>query len=411
MTKLDILTFDKAGKLAQQHAPLPQNTETVLLTELLQRVLAENITVQKNLPSFNNSAMDGFAFRYAERGQTLRIRAAIFAGDKPLPRLEAGECYKIMTGAQVPSDADTIVPIENCSGVTDTHVQIPEDIKQGNAFRQKGEEQKEGHILFEKGTFITPAHIALLAAQGIMAVKAYKKLQIAVLSTGNEIKEPWENADKDEIYNANAFAITSLLEQYGFAPTYAGSLPDDLEQTVSLIKSLKRYDVIITTGGISMGDADFLEEGFLRNGLTPLFHGVNVKPGRPTMMGTMDSSFVMAMPGNPLTAMINTFMLSLPVLFKMQGSRHFSHPYIYARNSKSFKMKPGKSNIVLGSVEDGVFHVTRDNRYGSGMLTPITESNALAVFNDTVGMVEKGEMIKVVLFERAPLGSSSGYIN
>ena len=411
MTHLDVLSFPDAQARALEACRTTQATETILIDRLLNRVLAEDILVKKNLPSFDNSAMDGFAFRYKERGRTLRVKKRIFAGEKPVAELSPGECYKIMTGAQVPSDADTIVPIEDCSHVTETEVAIPEDIRQGNAFRPKGEEQKEGNVLFEKGEFITPAHIALLSAQGIMAAKVYKQLQIAVLSTGDEIKEPWEEASEDEIYNANAFAITSLLQKYGFAPTYAGAIPDDLEETVSLIAKLKSYDVIITTGGISMGDADFLEEAFVKNGLSPLFHGVNVKPGRPTMMGTMQQSFVMAMPGNPLTAMINTFLLSLPVLFKMQGSSRYMHDFVYAKNIQAFKMRPGRNNIVLGKMEDGTFHVTRNNKYGSGMLTPIVESNALAIFNEEVSSVKEEEFIKVILFESLPLAKENDSIN
>ncbi|KYJ87658.1 molybdopterin molybdotransferase MoeA [Sulfurovum riftiae] len=411
MTKLDVLAFKEAGKRAQEACQTIQATETVLINALLNRVLAEDIIVQKNLPSFDNSAMDGFAFKYAERGQTLKIKATIFAGDRPEAQLDEGECYKIMTGAQVPSDADTIVPIEECPSVTETEVTIPEDIRQGNAFRPKGEEQREGNVLFSKGEFITPAHIALLSAQGIMAAQVYKQLQIAVLSTGDEIREPWEQASEDEIYNANAFAITSLLEKYGFAPTYAGSIPDDLDHTVALIGKLKSYDVVITTGGISMGDADFLEEAFIRNGLEPLFHGVNVKPGRPTMMGVMSDTFVMAMPGNPLTAMVNTFLLSLPILFKMQGSSRHTHDFVYAKNTKAFKMRPGRSNIVLGKMENGEFHVTRNNKYGSGMLTPIVESNALAIFNEEISTVGEEKVIKVICFDTLPLSQASTPIN
>jgi molybdopterin molybdotransferase len=411
MKKLEIHTFDDALQMAMERVTGTQKREIVMLDAALGYSIATDITCQKNLPSFDNSAMDGFALRAEDAGKQLRIVATIFAGDTPKAILEEGCCYKIMTGAQVPSDADTIVPIEECSHVTETEVAIPEDIRQGNAFRPKGEEQKEGNVLFEKGEFITPAHIALLSAQGIMAAKVYKQLQIAVLSTGDEIKEPWEEASEDEIYNANAFAITSLLQKYGFAPTYAGAIPDDLEETVSLIAKLKRYDVIITTGGISMGDADFLEEAFVKNGLSPLFHGVNVKPGRPTMMGTMQQSFVMAMPGNPLTAMINTFLLSLPVLFKMQGSSRYLHDFVYAKNIQAFKMRPGRNNIVLGKMENGTFHVTRNNKYGSGMLTPIVESNALAIFNEEVSSVKEEEFIKVILFESLPLAKENDPIN
>ncbi len=411
MKQLDILGFGNALEKALAHCTQQPATEIVLLNALRDRILAEDITVRKNLPSFNNSAMDGFAFKHEEKGQTLKIKATIFAGEKPQAQLGEKECYKIMTGAQVPADADTIVPIENCTDVTDTEVTIPADINKGNAFRKKGEEQKEGEVLFRKGERITPAHIALLSAQGIMAAEVYTPLRIAVLSTGDEIREPWEHASEDEIYNANAFAITSLLEQYGFTPVYAGSIPDSLEQTVSFIDTLRAYDVIITTGGISMGDADFLEEAFIQNGLTPLFHGVNVKPGRPTMMGLMNRTFVMAMPGNPLTAMLNTFVLSLPILLKLQGASVVHHDFIYTQNAQAFRMRPGRTNLVLGNVKNGIFHVTRNNKYGSGMLTPIVESNAVALFGEDVASVESGETIKVILFDTMPQAKDAQWMN
>lgn len=411
MKKLHCLSYVDAYNLALNKAPKQTTIEVTLIDKALDRVLAEDIIVQKNLPSFDNSAMDGFAFKYEDRGKNLKIVSTIFAGDKPKAILKDNSCYKIMTGAQVPNDADTIVPIEDCLDVINSSVTIPENIKKGNAFRVKGEEQKVGNILFTKGERITPAHIALLSAQGIVALHVYKPLQIAVVSTGDEIREPWESANEDEIYNANAFAITAQLQKYGFTATYAGSIPDSLDKSVSFIEALKHYDVIITTGGISMGDADFLEEAFIKNGLNTLFHGVNVKPGRPTMMGTMGNTFVMAMPGNPLTAMINTFLLSVPILSKMQGNSTYHHSFVYAKNSKTFKARAGRSNVVLGKMHNGEFTVTRNNKYGSGMLTPIVESNALAVLSDTVSLVEQNEMLKVLLFDTLPNAEENKIIN
>ncbi|QOR61258.1 molybdopterin molybdotransferase MoeA [Sulfurovum sp. ST-21] len=411
MKKFTFLSLTKAYDLALKNAPVQQSTQVITLGQTLHAVLAEDIIVKKNLPSFDNSAMDGFAFKHCERGKTLNIAGTIFAGDVPSPILKKGECYKIMTGAQVPGDADTVVPIEDCTKVTENSVTIPENIKEGNAFRPKGEEQKAGNILFKKGERVTAGHIALLSAQGIIATTVYKPLQIAVVSSGDEIKEPWEEASEDEIYNANAFAVTSLLKGYGFSASYVGSVPDSLEKSISFISKLKSYDVIITTGGISMGDADFLSEAFSKNGNRELFHGIDVKPGRPTMMGLMDNTFVMAMPGNPLTAMVNTILLSVPILAKMQGNNRYHHSYVYAKNCKTFQTRPGRANVVLGHLHEGVFTVTRNNKYGSGMLTPIVESNALAVFDQSVSVVEENQMIKIILFDSFPAAATYDSMN
>ena len=412
MKHSDTLSFTEALETALSRCITASQTEVVMTESMRNRILAEDIVVRKNLPSFNNSAMDGFAFRYEERGSRLAVKASVFAGDTPKPILKPGECYKIMTGAQVPSDADTIVPIEMCPFVSDTHVEIPDDIKKGNAFRIKGEEQKAGNLLFEKGTRLSSAHIALLSAQGIVAVKVYRPLRIAVLSTGNEIREPWEHANEDEIYNANASALVTLLGEYGFNAVYTGAIPDDPQATVAFITGLREhYDVLITTGGISMGDHDFTQNAFVKNGLEVLFHGIRVKPGHPTMMGLMDSTFVMAMPGNPLAAMLNTLLLSIPLLFKMQGCRLMHHSFVYAKNVQPFGMRPGRTNIVLGKMENGTFHVTRNNKYGSGMLTPIAESNTVALFDETVAQVEADETIKVIQFEQMPQADKAAWMN
>ena len=411
MKKLHYLTLTDAYELAIEESLKQKVTQVMLVPHTLNAVLAEDVIVQKNLPSFDNSAMDGFAFKYEDRGKTLKIVASIFAGDRPEAILSNGTCYKIMTGAKVPHDADTIVPIEDCSHVSKQSVTVPSDSKQGNALRPKGEEHRVGNVLFKKGEMVTPAHIALLSSQGIMGVKVYKPLSIAVVATGDELKEPWEAANEDEIYNSNAYALIAILEKYGFRGTYAGSIPDNLEESIHFISGLKSYDVIITTGGISMGDADFLEEAFLSNGLDVLFHGIDVKPGHPTMMGTLGNTFVMAMPGNPLAAMINIFLLSLPILSKMQGKTAYHHDFVYAKNTKNFKARAGRSNVVLGQMHHGEFTVTSNNKYGSGMMTPIVESNALVVLNETISSVEKGEMLKVILFDTLPHAEKNKTVN
>ena len=400
--KLDLTGFAEALERAVGNAPVVQRTETVLLDSALGRVLAEEIVCRKNLPSFDNSAMDGFAVRSEDAGKRLKIVATIYAGDRPEPTLEPGSCYRIMTGAQVPADADTVVPIEACREVEEESVVLPESLKRGENLRRKGEEQRIGTPLMRQGERLDPSRIAMLSAQGIIAVKVYAPLRIAVLSTGDEIREPWEAADEEEIYNANAFGITALLKKFGFDPSYVGALPDSLEATKRAVAGLKEYDAILTTGGISMGEADFLEEAFLANGLEPLFHGINVKPGRPTMMGRMGRSFVMAMPGNPLTTMLNTFLLVLPVLFRMQGASRPYFPSVSVRNAETFRAKATRSNLVLGKLKEGKFHAVRKNRVGSGMLTPLMESDCVAVLTEGFEAPAEGEEIKVILFDSFP---------
>lgn len=397
--KLNYLDFNEAIKKSLELSNTTLNSEIIPIAFSLNKVASKDILCVKNLPAFDNSAMDGFAFKSSDAGKTLKIKRAIFAGDKDTNSdelLGKLECYKIMTGAKVPKDADTIIAIENCLNVTQDSITIPDDIKKGSNLRLEAEELKVSDVLIKKGEKINSSHIALLASQGVVMVEVYKQISIAVLSTGNELKEPWQTASNEEIYNCNSFAIIAQLNEKGFNATYCGVIPDDLEKSTKFINSLKKYDVIITSGGISMGDADFVADAFLKNGLEVAFHGVNVKPGRPMMMGKMDNSLVICMPGNPLTAMVNINLFVIPMLKKLQGENTFYHGYIKAINQSSFKAKKGRVNIVLGRVQNGNFYVTDNNNYGSGMITAFYKSNSILVTNVSTSNIELNQEVKIL---------------
>jgi len=398
MKKSNYLDYQDAVKISLKNVKKGKKVEYIHIENAIGRVFSKDIICKKNLPSFNNSAMDGFSFKARDAGKKLKVVSTIFAGDSITRKIEIGECCKIMTGAKIPNDADTIIPIEDTIFFDDNFIELPTDIKKGSHYRAKGEEYKEGNTIFKKEEKINSSMIAILASQGITTVEVFSKLNIAVLSTGNELKEPWEIANENQIYNSNSYAIIAMLKEHNFDANYLGVVPDNLEDSISFISNLKSYDVVITTGGISMGDADFVAEAFIKNDLEVLFHGINVKPGRPTMMGKMDSTYVMAMPGNPLTALINTYLLALPIIYKMSGTSSYFHDFILAKNIKHFKVKAKRANVVLGNLKNGEFYVTQDNRYGSGMLKPITQSNCVMITLNDKGFIGENEIIKVIPF-------------
>ncbi len=412
------LDFNVAIDKALKYAKNTYLKEIVPLETAIGRVLAKDVRCVKNLPSFNNSAMDGFAIRANDASKELIVAKVIFAGESVEASLNENECYKIMTGAKVPSDADTIIPIEDVSAYEDNKVTIKENVKKGSCLRLKGEEKAIDDLLFNQGDELTSSMVAVLASQGLTMVEVYKKLSIAVVSTGNELKEPWQEASQDEIYNCNSYALIALLQEKGFSATYTGVVPDNLEESISFVKNLKNYDVIITTGGISMGDADFVGEAFLQNGLETIFHGVNIKPGRPIMMGVMEEAgakvgqtFVMCLPGNPLTAMVNMHLFALPVLRKIQGYSAIYHDFEIGVNTKEFKTKTGRVNVVLGNQKTGAFEVTRDNKYGSGMITVLNESNAIVVTNEEKALIEVGDSVNVIKFNCSYVKEQTQIIN
>ncbi len=398
MKRFTPISFAEAVRTAVTRATPKSDREFVTLDRALGRIVASDIRARKNLPAYDNSAMDGFAFKAGDAGKRLRVKRTIFAGDHIDACLNEGECYRIMTGAEIPADADTVAPLEICDDITETEVTLPSEIAAGSNFRRKGEELQKGAAIFRPGHRLVAADIALLSSQGIVGIEVYTPLRIGILSTGNELKEPWEYADDTAIYNANAFGIVAMLESFGFEASYLGKLPDDLEACKTKIETLKGYDAIVTSGGISTGDADFIYDAFLANGMEVWFHGVRHKPGKGVMMGKMGETHVMAMPGNPLATLLCLHAFAVPALFKIAGANACHHNYAYAEFSHDLTLRSGRTDIVLGKLEEGVFIPTRNNKIGSGMLTPLSESNAVAYFGESYGTVEREDLVKVVSF-------------
>jgi molybdopterin molybdotransferase len=374
----------------------PKNRIKILpLSKACGKVLFEDATALRDMPPYNNSALDGYAVRYEDRGKKLHINpTTIFAGVTTNERLQEGECYKIMTGAKIPLGADTIARFEDVETEGD-FVYIPENIKQNDGFRVKGEELQKGTPIIKKGVRLNPSHIALLAAQGISHIKTKSMLKISVLSSGNELKEPYENATNDQFYNVNSYAIIALLKQFGFEADYGGIIPDDLQKTTQFFSDMKEYDAVISSGGVSVGEADFIKEALDKNGFEAVFTSVNLKPGKPTTCGVMDKTIVLCMPGNPLSAILNTFLFAIPCLKKMQGETEFSHKSLQVQNAESFKIKDARANVVLGKLVEGRFYVTNGGKINSGMIEPLSRSDAISIIGKGRTLVEKDEILEV----------------
>lgn len=371
------------------------------ILDALNSVASEDIYCIRDLPSYNNSALDGYAIKYEDRGKKLKIKdTVIFAGVVTSESLKSNECFKIMTGAKIPDGADTIIRFEDTVEKDGYIVVFSDDIKQGNAFRVKGEECKVGSLLIPKGTKLTPSHIATLASQGISFVKVYKKLKILVFSTGNELKEPFDIASSDEFYNINAYTILSLLSSFNIEADYGGILKDSLNEVNAVLNSIQTYDVVLTSGGASAGEADFIKQALNSSKFKTCFTSIRIKPGRPTISGILDNKILfISLPGNPLAAFFNTYLLAIPAIKKLSGDKDFLHVEIRAKNKVDFKVKNQRTNIVLGHYLNGEFRVTDGGKISSGMIEPLLRSNCLLVLNEDISEVKKDDIVSVLLFK------------
>lgn len=379
-------------------AVAPQGkSEMVSLFDADGRILAQPVLCQKPLPAFHNSAMDGYAVKRADAGKTVPFDQTIFAGDNPEGlRVTDGMCHKIMTGAMVPAGADAVVPFEDAEVLEGNKILLPEKIKENANIRFRGEESDLNDVLLEPGTLLSPGMVALIASQGITAVPVMKKLSVGVFSTGNELAEPWDAAADHQIYNSNSLSIYASVKALGCDATYLGVLPDDMEKLEREIEKLGGYDVIFTSGGVSVGEADFTEKAFTNAGMKTLVHGIAVKPGKHGLFGLLGDTLVFGLPGNPLSALTTLMTFCAPVIAKRQGRSAYAPTVALAKNKNPFAFKGRRANIILGSLDNGAFTATRNYKYGSGMLAPVAESDCFIIAPKGVEEFKKGDLVKVV---------------
>ncbi len=243
--------FETLKDLENQISCLDES-ELISLEKAKDRILAKDLYARKNLPSFDNAALDGYAFNYTDINEALEIKGTIFAGDKNFYTVAKNECYKIMTGAKMPKNADTILMLED-EYIEENKLIIKKTPKQYNAYRYKGEELKKGEILLQKGTKLNDKHIALLASQGLYKIEVIRKIRIGIFSSGNELKEPWQECDEESIYNANALPLLTMLQN----ASYLGIIKDDFKSTKEALENTN-FDLLITSGGASVGEADLI---------------------------------------------------------------------------------------------------------------------------------------------------------
>lgn len=384
------MTLELAQNLILEKAKFDDYGEFASLERATGKILAQDVVAVKNLPSFDNAAMDGYALKFDDFNEPLSVAVTVLAGDEAEITLKKGECVKIMTGAKMPINADTVVPFEDAV-LLDGKLSPQSKVKKFNALRYKGEEVKAGEILLKKGEILAPSRVMMLAAQGIYCVCVERELKIGIFSSGDEVVEPWQNASEEQIYNANGAGIASLLQSFGFASSYAGIIKDDLESTTRALETAE-FDVIITSGGASKGEADFMKTALLNLGFSELFDGVNIRPGRPSKAFIKDKKIVFILPGNPMAAFLMCFLLVVPFL-KSTRLEKFD-----AVLNQDVKIKYGRQNIVLGSFCEGKFSVTDNNKFGSGMITPLIKSNAVLVANESLGELKAGEIVKILKF-------------
>ena len=377
-----MLTYDDAlARILAQITPLtPTDTP---LSDALGRVLAEEVTTPFPLPPFANSSMDGFAVRAADLAAlatVLPVAGDIAAGATAVPPLLPGQVLRIMTGAPVPPGADSVVPVEDTEA-RGGGTAFLESVTPGQCIRPAGEEAAAGSVVLRAGTVLKPAHIGMAATVGRGCLKTIPRPRVAVLSTGDELVEPGQALAFGQIYNSNAYALAALVADAGGVVTHRLHARDTPEALREAFDRASEADVLITSGGVSVGDYDYVKSVFAERG-TVDFWRVAIRPGKPVAFGQWGGTHFFGLPGNPSSTMVTFELFVRPALRRLAGHTELTRPAITATLTEDACHTPGRQSYqraVVTRTPAGAAEVWALTKQGSGMLLPMTEANALLI--------------------------------
>ena len=373
---------------------LDLNFEIVPIENATSRICAQEIFATSFLPKFNNSAMDGYAIIYEDKNSELEIIDTIFAGDNNDKLLEKNSCIKIMTGAKIPQNSTAIIPKEDVEELNDNKIKILKNVKEFQHIRYIGEDIKENELLINIGDEINFSKITLLASQGISYIKVYKKPKVVVFASGEELKLHYEQIESFQIYNSNTPTFVTRTKELGCEVTFIGQAKDSIEAIKELINNSLDANLIITSGGVSVGDADFTKEAFNELDFETLFDGIDIKPGKPTVFGKIKNTYILNLPGNPLASALIFEMFGKILIQKLLGEKNIYPNYILGKIKEPFFTKKGKTTLIPGFFDGEYFEVSQ--KRSPGMVSVLNSCNSMICIDNEVEKLEKDSLIKIL---------------
>ncbi len=401
-----VYTVDEARAAVIAAIPAPLNIEQVPVHEAVGRIAAKDIQATVSIPPFRNSAMDGYAIRYSDyqAKKPLAIAGTSLAGHPFNASVPPESAVKITTGAMVPADTDTIVIIENTTQ-SDQSVVINQPPQQHQYIRNIGDDVSKGSVLIDANTNLKPAHLGLLAAQGIAHVDVFKQPRIGVFSTGDELRDSGQPLVEGAIYDSNRMSICTMLRRAGYSVDDLGIAKDsrqDIQQL--LVQHQHNYDFLLSSGCVSVGEADFVKETLEANG-TLQFWKVAMKPGKPMVTGRLNSgAYYFGLPGNPVSSMVTCVQFVIPALGAFEGKTYRAPPVIRATCNSTLKKEAGRFEFQRGfySTNNGQPQVTTTGMQDSHVLHSMGKANCFICLEAETTGAQCGEMVSIILFDTLP---------
>ena len=389
-----MLSFDEARQIVMSNVRiLPK--ENVGMMDCVGRVLAEDIVSDMDMPPFDKSAVDGFACRMSDLGSDLECIETIPAGKMPAYETSPGTCSKIMTGAMVPKGSDCVIMVEDTILTGNNRIHFTKSETSRNICYQ-GEDIKAGDVVLKEGLLIRPQHIAVLATAGALNPKVSTRVEVGILSTGDELVEPEHIPAPPKIRNSNAYHLMAQVSSAGMIARYGGIATDDKNALAALITdSLDRNDVVLLTGGVSMGEFDCVPEVLEKLGIEILFRSIAIQPGKPTVFGRHGNQFVFGLPGNPVSSFVIFELLVKPFLLKMMGCTHETISLGLPAGASIKKKKTSRKSFIPVRILDGsVFPI---EYHGSAHINAYTLADGIITIEAGKTGLEKGEIADVRL--------------
>jgi molybdopterin molybdotransferase len=407
----DALPVAQAQQIIRNFVLPLHAVEKVAIRSALDRVLATDIISPINVPAHDNSAMDGFAFSGSELSGdaplSLNVVGTSYAGrayDGPVGK---GECVRIMTGAVMPEGCDTVVPQEFTSQSDTASVMLPPNVvRVGDNRRLAGEDLAAGQPALAKGKILRPADLGLLASLGVAEVPVQRRLRVAFFSTGDELRSIGEPLDEGCVYDSNRYTLYGMLKRLGCDIIDMGVVADDPAALEATFRSAcENADAIITSGGVSVGAADYTKQMMAQLG-DVTFWKIGMRPGRPMAFGKIHSAghsaYLFGLPGNPVAVMVTFYFFAREALLHMMGAQVPPLPLFAVRSQGAIRKKPGRTEYqrgILSVADDGSREVRITGAQGSGILRSMSEANCMVVLGHEQGNVQAGDMVEVLPFE------------
>lgn len=399
----DLTQLEDALKIVLETVPM-LGVEKIGLLETLGRVLGEDIIAERDNPPWDNSAMDGFAVRYEDIKQAhaittptvLKVIEDVPAGKFPAKAVGKGEAIRIMTGAPLPKGADTVLKVEDTDNTPDT-VKVFKEAEQGANIRPQGEDVRRGDCIIPKGKAIRPSEAGMLAILAKPFVFVHQRPRVAILSTGDELADLDERFSEEKIVNSNSYGIAAAVQEAGGLPILLGIARDRPEDLKAKIRHGLNADLLVLSGGVSMGDYDFTKAVFKELGAEMNFWKLAIRPGQPVAFGRIGKTLAFGLPGNPVSSMVTFEQLVRPAMLKMGGHRVLTRPVVQALFQERFSKRPDRRHFLRGILwmEKGMLMVRTTGPQGSGILTSMVKANGLIDLPVEVEKLKPGDVVNV----------------